>query len=1087
MLEFSSTESCTTGATSTPLVGFSSNDSSCDGNVALMNDFESTGGCSGQGPQGPQGFSAYQIAVFEGFVGTEEEWLASLVGPGVPVGGTAGQILAKINSTNYNTQWINSPSLTGYVPYIGATQDLNLGEWELKAGQLSLDITPTGIAAVGTTRWNNTIGSSETTLKGGTVILKNGVDLVARVVNKVTPNTTLTKAAYQAVRISGAQGQRLAIDYAQANNDNNSADTIGLVTETIATNQEGFIMTVGQLEEINTTGSLQGETWVDGSVLYLSPTTPGALTNIKPTGLTGHIVVMGYVEYAHAIHGKIYVKIMNGWEIDELHNVYAPSPLNNDGLFYETSSSLWKNKSISTVLGYTPFNLPSLTSGSVLFSNGTTIAQNNANFFWNNANNRLGIGTTTPSYALHVNGVTGATTFTIPSYNSQLNQNYLMLYGGYGAGMQGTYNNPTGGDLTFGTFINSIFNEKMRLLPSGNLGIGTVSPIYNLDVNGTSRFVGNLQFELGIRDNRSNTIITQSLSSLLSNRSLTIGNATYSSIIFPNGNVGIGTSTPNTKAEVYRLETVNRTSYSDILTISAGANTNPFTGHGGGILFRATNYISGTTLVDSARIGSTITNNSVILTGADLFFDVSPLQDGVLSRAMTIKYNGAIGIGTTTPQQILDVYSTSNYQGILVRGSVAPSIGFVRNAGTASEWKIGISGNFGSNLAISSGTVATDVMTFGASGVGIGVTNATSKLDILDTVLAGSAALAGSVLNLAQTWNTTGVPTALLLNVTDTASNGFSKLFDFQVGGLSQLTLFKDGRLQMKSNTALNSAGNSVILRTNLQGGTGYNLDVASYNNFNTSSLAQGFANFSGNIFYPAGTGVFKGINVTYTINNPGVQTGRATGIFLNATETALNGMGHNLMDLQIGGASRFIVNNVGSLFTNNFAISRDVSTGADGNVVLSNSGVTNFGLLKLGGTTSSFPAIKRNGAGIDFVVADDSAYCNIRTAAISATSIYNNVGAYYMDTFGFVKNVNTNTRLNIFNNGYSIELGASNVVAASAIFELKSTTQGFLPPRMTTAQKVGIATPATGLVVFDTDLGKLCVFAVTWQTITSA
>jgi nitrogen fixation protein len=237
--------------------------------------------------------------------------------------------------------------LPNKVPYTGATQDVNLGEYELKAGQLTLDTSPTGTAAVGTTRWNNTIGSSETTLKGGSVILKNGVDLVARVVNKVTPNTTLTKAAYQAVRVSGAQGQRLAVAFAQANNDNNSADTIGLVTETIATNQEGFILTVGQLEGINTTGSLQGETWADGDVLYLSPTTAGRLTNIKPTGATGHIVVIGYVEYAHANNGKIYVKIMNGWELDELHNVSITTPANNDILQYQSSTSLWKNNPVT--------------------------------------------------------------------------------------------------------------------------------------------------------------------------------------------------------------------------------------------------------------------------------------------------------------------------------------------------------------------------------------------------------------------------------------------------------------------------------------------------------------------------------------------------------------------------------------------------------------------------------------------------------------------------------------------------------------------------------------------------------------------
>jgi len=268
------------------------------------------------------------------------------------------------------------PPVTGFVPYTGATANVDLGEYELKAGQVTLDTTPTGTAAVATTRWNDTIGSTETTLKGGSVVLKNGVDLVARVVNKVTPNTTLTKAAYQAVRISGAQGQRLAVAYAQANNDNNSADTIGIVCETIATNQEGFILTVGQLEEINTTGSLQGETWADGDVLYLSPTTAGRLTNIKPTGATGHIVVMGYVEYAHAIHGKIYVKIMNGWELDELHNVFINSPANNEGLFYDSADSLWKNETIASALGYTPVTNARTISTTAPLSGGGDLTAN---------------------------------------------------------------------------------------------------------------------------------------------------------------------------------------------------------------------------------------------------------------------------------------------------------------------------------------------------------------------------------------------------------------------------------------------------------------------------------------------------------------------------------------------------------------------------------------------------------------------------------------------------------------------------------------------------------------------------------------
>jgi len=56
----------------------------------------------------------------------------------------------------------------------------------------------------------------------------------------------------------------------------------------------------------------------------------------------------------------------------------------------------------------------------------------------------------------------------------------------------------------------------------------------------------------------------------------------------------------------------------------------------------------------------------------------------------------------------------------------------------------------------------------------------------------------------------------------------------------------------------------------------------------------------------------------------------------------------------------------------------------------------------------------------------------------------------------------------------------------ASARMECESTTQGFLPPRMTTTQKNAITSPAAGLIVYDTTLAKLCVYTTTWETITS-
>ena len=66
----------------------------------------------------------------------------------------------------------------------------------------------------------------------------------------------------------------------------------------------------------------------------------------------------------------------------------------NSGILTNTDWSTFNNK----------FSLPALTNGSILFSNGSTITQNNAGLFWNNSNQRLGIGTNTPSTTLTVNG-----------------------------------------------------------------------------------------------------------------------------------------------------------------------------------------------------------------------------------------------------------------------------------------------------------------------------------------------------------------------------------------------------------------------------------------------------------------------------------------------------------------------------------------------------------------------------------------------------------------------------------------------------------------------------------------------------------
>jgi hypothetical protein len=282
-------------------------------------------------------------------------------------GGIVGDILNQTDLQN---------ALVLKVPYTGATTNVNLGEFQLSAGQITFDQSPTGTAGVGVMRWNNTDGTVNLGLKGGQSTLKLGQEIVARVVNGAGAN--LLAAQYKVVKVTSAQGQRLQVNLAQANNDNNSVDTIGIVSENINNNQEGYIKILGQIEEINTTGSLQSETWADGDVLYLSTTTAGEITNIKPVATAGHIVVLGYVEYAHINHGKIFVKIMNGWEIDELHNVWInpATQANNDLLVYNSASQLWENKTVSTALGYTPANQTITISTSSPLSGGGDLSAN---------------------------------------------------------------------------------------------------------------------------------------------------------------------------------------------------------------------------------------------------------------------------------------------------------------------------------------------------------------------------------------------------------------------------------------------------------------------------------------------------------------------------------------------------------------------------------------------------------------------------------------------------------------------------------------------------------------------------------------
>jgi len=204
------------------------------------------------------------------------------------------------------------------------------------------------IESVTSTDGSVTITSSGTSRDLSVAVAGSTTNVIVLVRNAT--GATLTKGTV--VYINGAIGQNPTVAKAQANNDTNSAQTLGLMTADLATNSNGYVTVIGLITNIDTSA------FADGDQLYLSPTTAGALTATKPYA-PQHLVYVAVVERAHPTQGELFVKIQNGYELDELHNVSAQTPADGEMLVYSTSATLWQKVSTSnsTVIAAAQANL----------------------------------------------------------------------------------------------------------------------------------------------------------------------------------------------------------------------------------------------------------------------------------------------------------------------------------------------------------------------------------------------------------------------------------------------------------------------------------------------------------------------------------------------------------------------------------------------------------------------------------------------------------------------------------------------------------------------------------------------------------
>jgi len=226
----------------------------------------------------------------------------------------------------------------------------------------------------------------------------------------------------QAVYISGASGSNKLITKAIASGESTSSKTIGLVMQNLAHNGFGYVVTEGRIDV-----SLAAGTAVEGDPVWLSPSTAGGLVYglaNKPSA-PNHMVFLGYVT---RINGgtitQIYVKVQNGFELEELHNVAITSP--STGHVLTWNGTLWVNAAPSggggsvTITGNDGIGVAGSPGTSITLSLGNITPDNVTCAGVIAADGGLTVGTSTSKITFSVAAVSAASTVSLPEFGGNL-------------------------------------------------------------------------------------------------------------------------------------------------------------------------------------------------------------------------------------------------------------------------------------------------------------------------------------------------------------------------------------------------------------------------------------------------------------------------------------------------------------------------------------------------------------------------------------------------------------------------------------------------------------------------------------------
>ena len=234
-----------------------------------------------------------------------------------------------------NTQLVNVSGTSFYTDYI----DFNNA------------LAPLPSDLEGRIYWDDDNGSLSLGMHGGQVIQQIGLEHYYYVKNQ--SGATIDNG--RVVRAAGTLGSsgRILGEYMIADGTIPAKFTLGIATENIVNGDDGYVTEFGLVRGIDATGSLYGESWSGGTILYVSPTIPGGLTSVEPTAPDLKIE-MAIVIDADA-NGSIFVRPSRYPYLYDLQQVnYSAGTENNlDILQWNSSNLTWDKTNTPSFSGLT--------------------------------------------------------------------------------------------------------------------------------------------------------------------------------------------------------------------------------------------------------------------------------------------------------------------------------------------------------------------------------------------------------------------------------------------------------------------------------------------------------------------------------------------------------------------------------------------------------------------------------------------------------------------------------------------------------------------------------------------------------------